>query len=58
MKRDPKQILCAIARGASRAEVSEMLDDDQRDMLLGALPHSGLNRRMRRQAERGLKKRK
>ena len=46
----------AIARGASRSDVNAMLDDEQRDMLLNALPHTKMNRRMRRKAERGLRK--
>lgn len=58
MKRDPKTILLAIARGASRAEVNEMIDDEQREMLLGALPVLKMNRRIRRKAERGLRKKK
>lgn len=56
MKRDPRTILNAIIRGASRAEVSEMIDDEQREMLLGALPTLKVNRRVRRKAERGLRK--
>lgn len=56
MKRDPKDILMAIARGASRSDVNAMLDDEQRDMLLNALPQTKMNRRMRRKAERGLRK--
>ena len=56
MKRDPKSILMAIARGASRSDVNAMLDDEQRDMLLNALPQTKMNRRMRRKAERGLRK--
>lgn len=58
MKRDPKAILSAILRGASRAEVCAMMDDEQREMLLGGMPALHLNRRMRRKAERGLGKKK
>lgn len=35
-----------------------MMDDEQREMLLGGMPALHLNRRMRRKAERGLGKKK